>query len=535
MSHGLTWSQFAEFCAGPVDHTIVSSLRDGQYSRRRLLLSAIVDAAPELDDAWRILVAADERDPAAVEHVLMSPLVGVWLAQAVRLLHGAATDGPVELGFLRSLAAAAAIRARVPCELQLPVVAGVVTLPTVGQFDLREFVPVHRHRGVEIDDRTPYREFSAPVPPHPLRTAELQAWRQRIDAASDVLTHWHPRSAKELAAGLSVLVPITPPSRVVGSSAPAAFGAVRVSPHDSPTVLAETLVHELQHSKLNALLDLVVMHTRDPAALVYAPWRDDPRPLTGLLHGIYAFTATAEFWSVQRKWVPRPDRPLTTFTFVRRLTQVRRAIDDLATALDLTQAGTGLVEAATLRLARCPADDVPARVLRAAATTITDHHARWRLRHLRPAASSVADAVAAWHAGAPLPAPDPSTLAPNRGEDTPPRRIGLLTRIHTDPGGFTTDGTPDAAFAEGAYETALDAYTRHLRDTPADGDAWIGLGLTLRALGDDVPVLVERPEIAVAVRARLPADVPPLEFARWLRVIRPPTRAGELADEDWAF
>lgn len=518
MSHRLTWSQFAEFCAGPVDRTIVALLRNGQYSRRRLLLSAVVDAAPNTEDAWRILVAAEERDPAAVADVLMSPPVGIWLVRVVRRLHGVALDGPplpVELGFLHALAAAAAVRARLPCELDIPVVDGVVTLPTIGQFDLREFVPAHRHRGVEIDDRTPYRHFSAPVPPHPLRPAELTAWQRDLDAAWEVLARWHPGSRAEVAAGLSVIAPITPPSPVIGSSAPAAFGAVGLSAPVSPTVLAETLVHELQHSKLNALLDLVVLHTGDPAALVYAPWRDDPRPLTGLLHGIYAFTSTAEFWSTQRRWVAEQDRPLATFTFVRRLLQVRRAIADLATARDLTQAGTGLVEAATLRLARCPTDDLPAQLLTAVATTIADHHARWRLRHVRPGTEYVATAAAAWRSGRVLPPPpDALVLEPDRRPDPPPHRIRLLTRKLTT--GFTDDGSPDAAFAAGAYETALDGYTRHLRDTPADGDAWVGLGLTLRALGEDTPVLVERPEIAVAVRESLPPDVAPVEFARWL-------------------
>lgn len=107
---------------------------------------------------------------------------------------------------------------------------GVVTLPTIGQFDLREFVPAHRHRGVEIDDRTPYRRFSAPVPPHPLRPAELTAWRLDLDAAWEVLTRWHPRSATELAAGVSVITPLLD-LVVLHTRAPAG-----VAPPDVPPV-----------------------------------------------------------------------------------------------------------------------------------------------------------------------------------------------------------------------------------------------------------------------------------------------------------
>ena len=54
---------------------------------------------------------------------------------------------------------------------------------------------------------------------------------------------------------------------------------------DAPA-LAAALVHEVQHSKLNAVIDIVplvrpgVGHRR-----YYAPWRDDPRPPAGLLQG----------------------------------------------------------------------------------------------------------------------------------------------------------------------------------------------------------------------------------------------------------
>jgi len=40
---------------------------------------------------------------------------------------------------------------------------------------------------------------------------------------------------------------------------------------------------------LNAVVELVDLP--GGKELFYAPWRDDPRPLLGLLHGIYAFTA----------------------------------------------------------------------------------------------------------------------------------------------------------------------------------------------------------------------------------------------------
>ena len=413
-SHRLSPAQFDEFCAGPLGADGIAALRSGQYSRRRLLLAALVAACgPDLEPAWRILAAVEERAPDVVEDVLMWPSVGVWLVRATRRRHGVPLDGPppaVEVGFLRALAASAAVRAALPCTVEVPLLDGVLTLPTIGQarfdadaadlrvtptevllrvargswFGLRgaaEFVPV-RGSGpgldVEIDDRTPYRWFSAPEPPRPLGEDEFAAWRADLRGAWEVLTRWHPGFAAELAAGLVSVAPLAPGSRVVGASASAAFGGAALSAADSPATLAATLVHELQHTKLNALLDLVVLHTRDDAELTYAPWRDDPRPLTGLLHGIYAFTSTVEFWHTQRKHVPEDARQLADFSFVHRRMQVEAAIEGLVSAPDLTGFGVGLVDGAARRLSRCPLDDVPAETIERAKAMILDHRASWR-------------------------------------------------------------------------------------------------------------------------------------------------------------
>ena len=58
---------------------------------------------------------------------------------------------------------------------------------------------------------------------------------------------------------------------------------------------AETLVHETQHLKLCALLDLVTLARPDDGRRYYAPWRPDPRPAGGLLQGAYAFLGVSGF------------------------------------------------------------------------------------------------------------------------------------------------------------------------------------------------------------------------------------------------
>jgi len=64
-------------------------------------------------------------------------------------------------------------------------------------------------------------------------------------------------------------------------------------------VLALMLLHEFQHVKLGAILDMYDLFDRTDARLFRAPWRDDPRPIEGLLQGTYAHVAVAEFWRVR--------------------------------------------------------------------------------------------------------------------------------------------------------------------------------------------------------------------------------------------
>lgn len=201
------------------------------------------------------------------------------------------------------------------------------------------FHPAHRldlvahgkRLNVEIDDSTPYREFSAPVAPGPLTPAELTEWTARLEQAWQILNQWHPRSADEISAGVTTLTPTSSESRIIGKSSPLVFSAVGVSLADQPEALAPALVHKLQHSRLNAL---------------------------------------------------------------HRVRQVQAVINAVQLSQNLTSAGRELVSAAAQRLRRCAVDDVPADLIDVTDTIMAEHRAAWRLRHLRPDAEYVADGYA---------------------------------------------------------------------------------------------------------------------------------------------
>jgi HEXXH motif-containing protein len=59
----------------------------------------------------------------------------------------------------------------------------------------------------------------------------------------------------------------------------------------------EAVVHEYGHQKLDAILALDPLFRGDGGeAIYYSPWKDDPRPLTGLLHAVYSFAIVLSFY-----------------------------------------------------------------------------------------------------------------------------------------------------------------------------------------------------------------------------------------------
>jgi HEXXH motif-containing protein len=577
---------FEQFCSGVVDLNTVAVLEKSQYSLRRLALRALIDQlaanpggnGPLVDpeQAWWTLAAAEQRDAEAVADILLYPTVGVWLTRA---LHYTRRDRPAgwswsELGYLQLVAAAAAIRCGLDRTIRVPVWHGVVTLPTVGQFRLPgpfpvgtaevicagqasrlrvrggdlaglgspAFTPARRHVArsreqvlcVWLEDRDPYRGFGDPRPPLVRDDTRLAEWRKLVDEAWDVLTRYHATHARELAGGVRALVPIDPGSDVVGSSSPSAFGGIGLSGNGSAAELAEAMVHEFQHSKLNALLDMVELVDGDLANRCYAPWRDDPRPLVGLVHGVVAFTAGVEFWARQRNSVVEQDLRGVEFSIGLRRLQVRRTTEYLQRCGRLTSPGRVLIGALSHRLLACEQEKIDPQLSHLADQLVDDHRALWRLKFLRPARTAVQDLADAWMAKAAAGLrTDQGSVMADDGRRLPADRRNLLRVKVLEPDLFESlrrrptslpGNTPlaDVQLCAGNHREAGVLYRDRVLVAPSETQAWVGLGIALRGQGSTRAsmALLERPEITVAayqqVRLLTGEQPDPEEFADWL-------------------
>ncbi|MCI3932284.1 aKG-HExxH-type peptide beta-hydroxylase [Streptomyces sp. AN091965] len=408
-----------------------------------------------------------------------------------------------------------------------------------------------------FDTVTPYRDFVV-SPRAPVRMAGRRSglWRERVAGACALLARESPADAVRLAALVRVLVPrafaASTRGQVASSSSPDAFGAVTLSlPYDEAQ-MAATLVHETRHQQLNALLSLVPL-VREPGAgggrpLHYAPWRSDPRPVHGLLHGVFAFAGVTRFWRLHREFVTGDEARRADFEFAVFRDQVREVAAALLAGAELTAAGRLFVAEIAAAAEGWVKEDVMAEPARLAAHYCALRRAVWRARHLEfdgTVARRAAAAQAAGEAAPPLPG---SRLRP-RPDAIRTDTFGHVVRLHlgtpdefarrwrrADAAGDVVIGAECAAVA-GDADGAARRYAAWAEAAPGDVEAWIGAVLADPGRSAAGELLLGRPEAVAAVRRAAAAEgaAPPgpLELAEWLRgAVAAP--GGDSGDSGWS-
>jgi uncharacterized protein len=144
-------------------------------------------------------------------------------------------------------------------------------------------------------------------------------------------------------------------------------------------------VHEAQHLKLSALLDLVTLTRQDDGRRYYAPWRTDPRPASGLLQGAYAFLGVCGFWRHQRQMAADAAiRQRADAEFARWRAGAARVTKTLLSSGQLTPAGRDFVQEMTGVLEPWLREPVPHDALAIAKRETQEHLARWQAANQTP-------------------------------------------------------------------------------------------------------------------------------------------------------
>jgi len=586
--HHLSALCLTELAAGSGSASSVAELRSGQRSRAMLLLRALVDVAaahpalpgplPPAGEAWRLLIRAERRSPAAVERLLLHPQTGVWLSRCLRQLRGQEpADAPLwsETGYLYAVAASAALLAGIDFRIAVVVRDGGVMLPALGFAPVPDHAPdlaevvrtaegtaavvagphtvplpasdfaadapgwlglrrLHGdHRGhlcsPFLDDVDPYRDFFRRRPPDRLTDDAWKHWQERFEGAWRLVAGQRNVDPSGIAACVASVVPVPYAAHPepFSASSPEAHGCVLMNgPVDEPD-LAAALVHEAQHIKLSALMDLVPLIEGGREEVHHAPWRLDPRPLRGLLQGVYAFLGVTGFWQDRlHRTEHGPAKDTAAFEFALRREQTSHGLETLRTHAELTPLGRSFLDQGAERLAGWLAEPVPSVPRRLAAELVVDHRLVYRMRHLRPEPAGLARWVRAWRTRGTPPRELPPALVEPAATETVPRTALARLRF-TEPerlragqgGGDDAPDGADLAWARGDRPAALRGYRARLAQTPDDVAAWAGLALTLPD-GAARAAMLRAPEVVLAVHRALRNSggaVPdPVALATWI-------------------
>lgn len=399
--HGIWVENFDELATGYGNATSIGQLIDAQRSIQRSLLAILYNTvqadvktrklATDLNTAWDLLIEIDDQAPSAMEAILEHPYFRAAAVHYLRGFQDAARAGrsgaglaTEAVGHISSIAITAALHAGLNRRLEVPVRRGMVSLPSLGRFavghghTLRKAVIEGAGSGnfsvrvgaeqwaidlnsgssqtrrwqpartigasdieVVLDDTDPYRNCHEwPAAPR-LKNDELVRWQRTFNDAWDLIKQDYSLYASGLAVGLRSVTPLSQPARhrAISATARQAFGAVGAALPDDAASLALLILHEFQHAKLGAILDMYDLYVQTDKRLFHAPWRADLRPFEGLFQGTYAHVLVTDFWRIRANVDKGETRKAAARHFLYWYPRTAAAIDTLMESGSLTELG----------------------------------------------------------------------------------------------------------------------------------------------------------------------------------------------------
>lgn len=555
---------------------------------------AAMGPLPSVRSAWNLLSRVQYESPNAFDEILMHPSTGIWAAHVLRRLRGVRSSSVplwTEVGYFHTLAAAAAIRAGVEFHARVPVPdggtlhfpsLGTVLLPRADADNARPRVATVRWAGrgagsvavvsptgacvllpdspdspesplanwrplpklratrgrhsfrLALDDIDPYAPFVAGREAALVNAQSRNRWQTLTEQAWDVLIRTQPDTADSLADMMCALVPLerVTDGEPYSATSPESFGSAMMQLPLDATSLAVSLIHEFQHIKMGALLDMITLTREVNGPVHYAPWRLDPRPIAGVLQGVYAHLGIVAFWRRYHPTASGQEAFRARFAYARWRRSTHAVLDDLLASGELTELGGWFVTNMREALARWCEDPLPLHAEADAAMVAEDHLGMWRLRNGQPSESDAGLLAEHWKQG-------PATACPP--VQSPVVRAGVLPReravrselvsarwedrkryewLHRHPESLGATSA-DIALLDGDFGAALRGYRQQITVRPEASSPWAGLGLAAKGRGDlaAAAALLGRPELVRAVYLRLSEDatpVDPLDLAEWI-------------------
>lgn len=127
--------------------------------------------------------------------------------------------------------------------------------------------------------------------------AAIETLAPKLEQALAWIDNASPAIAALVASQIQILVPLrqnaTTQFSFTLSNLP---GLLFVGGSDRLLPIVEAIVHETGHARLHHANEIHPLAHGEQREEYYSPWRNDPRPATGVLHGAYVFALVLAFW-----------------------------------------------------------------------------------------------------------------------------------------------------------------------------------------------------------------------------------------------
>ncbi len=491
-------------------------------------------ASLSMDMAVELFIKLGEDFPELMyEYFYGQPTSLHWANQILRAIDDPReTESPdftLMAGHLNSLLAAMAIRAQMAFDLPVPVRNGALVLPTLGLVTIMEadepdrlvrlssdgvaldLAEADHHvrlassltseppwlsfirlqdpaSGYEVvlDDLDQYRNVHPPA--EWARITNAGHWQALFAEACQILAACDPvgfERVKRLLISLTPIEPVNEGDERSSTIDDCPGGMALTEPPDAVT-LARLMLHETEHGLLNELLR--VYPPNESRATMFAPWRDDPRPTLGVLHGVLAFAVQISFWHGLLEHGPARYHASAAADLARWYEPTINTATELLARGHLGPAWTVFIQATITTLQSIEITASPA--VQAAANDVNlCNETMWQLRNRRFMPADIEAAVSAY-----LAEQNPTVLRfVLEAEAVKPEEraqslflVGLLERAaQIESTGYGLEPIPaDDCFARGEYDNALALYCQGIYLDPTERTAWIGLLLSARRSQD---------------------------------------------------
>src|SRR4029079_11686392 len=122
-------------------------------------------------------------------------------------------------------------------------------------------------------------------------------WTAELGRAMETIWRYLPEIRREMDLFLHQVVPVGwEEERHLSASYQEAIGTIYLSLHPNEMTLAEALIHEFSHTKLNALFEIDQVLENAWSPLYRSPVRPDPRPLHGVCLAVHAVLRVARLY-----------------------------------------------------------------------------------------------------------------------------------------------------------------------------------------------------------------------------------------------